>query len=100
MASVRTAAEFGAVARAGRLAQGWTQQQAANEAGVSRQFVIQVESGKHARAELWRVLALLASVGVELTATTSPTQPSPERSVLSGPHVLDLATYLDAFRGT
>jgi HTH-type transcriptional regulator/antitoxin HipB len=76
MASVRTAAEFGAVARAGRLAQGWTQQQAANQAGVSRQFVIQVESGEHARAELWRVLALLASVGVELTATTSPTQPS------------------------
>jgi HTH-type transcriptional regulator/antitoxin HipB len=66
---VRTPTDIGALARAGRIARGWNQQQAANAAGVSRRFVNMVEGGQHRGAELWRVLALLDALGVELKAS-------------------------------
>jgi y4mF family transcriptional regulator len=69
VALVRTPTEVGALVRTGRKARGWSQQQAADAAGVSRRFVNMVEDG-HRNAEMWRVLALLDAVGVTLDATT------------------------------
>ena len=77
MARVRTAAELGALARATRTARGWSQQQAAAAAGLSRRFVNVFEGGEHANAELWRVLALLDAVGVELHGNTPAPSPEP-----------------------
>lgn len=72
MTRVRTSGEFGALARAARRARGWSQQQAADAAGVSRRFVNVLENGKNSNAELWRVLALLDALGVELDGTVGP----------------------------
>jgi transcriptional regulator with XRE-family HTH domain len=88
--TLRTAAELGALARAARRALGWTQAQAAHEAGVSRQFVIALESGRHPNAELWRVLAVLSAVGVTLSG--SVTDPPQEQAA-----DFDLDRHLEAF---
>ncbi len=68
MEQVRTPADLGAIARATRTARGWTQQEAADAAGVSRRFVNMLEGGQHANAEVWRVLALLNALGATLHA--------------------------------
>ena len=69
MERVRTPTDVGALARAARMDRGWSQQQAADAAGVSRRLVNMVEGGQHRNAELWRVLALLDALGVELKAS-------------------------------
>ena len=74
--TLRTVGELGALARAARRDLGWTQEQAAHEAGVSRQFVIALESGRHPNAELWRVLAVLSAVGVTLSGSVCDKQVS------------------------
>ena len=110
MALVRTAADVGAIARAARRARGWNQQQAADAAGISRRFVNMLEGGGHTNAELWRVLALLDAVGIELHGKTQtptparraedagtvtvPAPPDPARP----PGGFDLDAHLDAFR--
>lgn len=68
MQRVKTVSDVADLVRAARIARGWSQQQAANAAGVSRRFVNMVEGG-HATAEVGRVLALLASLGIRLTGT-------------------------------
>lgn len=69
MEHVRTPADLGAMARAARTVRGWSQQEAADAAGVSRRFVNMVEGGQHPNAEVWRVLALMNAVGAPLHAT-------------------------------
>lgn len=69
MEYVRTPADLGAMARAARMSRGWTQQEAADAAGVSRRFVNMVEGGRHSNAEVWRVLALMNALGAPLQAT-------------------------------
>ena len=110
MALVRTAAEVGALARAARTARGWNQQQAADAAGLSRRFVNMLEGGEHTNAELWRVLALLDAVGVELHGTApTPTSAPPAEAAgtataaappdpVTPPGGFDLDAHLDAFR--
>lgn len=73
--------EIGALARAARRARGWTQETAALEAGVSRQFVIALESGRHPNAELWRVLSVLSAVGATLSASFSDEVQEPAGSL-------------------
>lgn len=68
MEPVSTPADLGAMARAARISRGWTQQQAADAAGVSRRFVNMVEGGRHLNAEVWRVLALMNALGAPLQA--------------------------------
>lgn len=68
MEQVRTPADLGALARAARSARGWTQQEAADAAGVSRRFVNMIEGGQHPNAEVWRVLALMNALGACLHA--------------------------------
>lgn len=100
MALVRTPTEVGALVRTGRKARGWSQQQAADAAGVSRRFVNMVEDG-HPNAEMWRVLALLDAVGVTLDATTQGgTAVAPAvTAAVPDPDSLTLDEHLRAFRG-
>jgi y4mF family transcriptional regulator len=68
--TIDTPAAAGALIRRQRLNQGWTQQALADTAGVSRKFLIDLESG-HERAELGKTMAVLAALGLSLTAATS-----------------------------
>jgi len=109
MVGVRTPVELGALAQAARAARGWSQQQAADAAGVSRRFVSLLESGTHANAEVWRVLAVLSALGVELSAALPSTAASaPEPSIPDDagstaeppllPDGFDLDAHLSSFR--
>lgn len=113
MPRVRASTELGALARAARTRHGWSQQQAADAAGVSRRFVNMMEGGHHPNAELWRVLALLDAVGVELHANipagdakadegsdAGTDRPSViERPAVLSPDGFDLDAHLSGFRG-
>jgi y4mF family transcriptional regulator len=57
---------LGAAVRRARAVRGWTQQDLAGHAGVSRAFVIDLERGARPRAELMRVLAVLRALGKAL----------------------------------
>jgi transcriptional regulator with XRE-family HTH domain len=103
MTRVRTSAEVGALARAARTARGWSQQQVADAAGVSRRFVTRLEGGGHVNAELWRVLTLLDAVGAELLGTVpAGSEPSSVEAAESAgsvpPDGFDLDTHLTRFR--
>lgn len=67
--NVDTPAAAGALIRAQRMEQGWTQQALAEAAGVSRKFLIDLESG-HDRAELGKTMAVLTALGLSLSTTT------------------------------
>lgn len=67
--NIDTPAAAGALIRAQRMNQGWTQQVLADAAGVSRKFLIDLESG-HKRAELGKTMAVLAALGISLSTTT------------------------------
>src|SRR6476620_3068695 len=66
--SIDSPAAAGAIIRARRTARGLSQQTLADMAGVSRKFLIDLEAG-HDRAELGKTLAILAALGLTLTAT-------------------------------
>lgn len=79
--TIDTPAAAGALIRRQRIGQGLTQQVLADAAGVSRKFLIDLESG-HERAELGKTLAVFAALGLTLaTATPIPrgSQHDPER---------------------
>jgi y4mF family transcriptional regulator len=63
-----------------RMSQGLTQQSFADEAGVSRKFIIDLESG-HERAELGKTMAVLGALGLSLSTTPIPrgSEHDPER---------------------
>ena len=73
MRQVRTVADLGAVVRAARRDNKWTQAGLAQRAGVSRQWVVALESGQSARAELGRILAVLAALDLPMSF------PAPDR---------------------
>jgi len=100
MPAIRSTASVAAVARAARLRRAWSQQQAADSAGVSRRFVSMLESGVHRNAELWRVLALLDALGVELVVSQDETSSDPGLSSGREPKTapFDLNQYLAQFR--
>jgi HTH-type transcriptional regulator/antitoxin HipB len=74
MRQVRTVADIGAVVRAARRENNWTQAELGRRAGVSRQWIVALESGQASRAELVRVLAVLAVLDLPLSL------PSPART--------------------
>lgn len=110
MEPVSTVADLGDVVRSARRAHGWSQQRAADAAGVSRRFVNMVEGGQHANAEVGRVLSLLDALGVRLGAAVPATQSdslsavdvpggAPAGSTVgSGDDDVDLDGYLETFR--
>jgi transcriptional regulator with XRE-family HTH domain len=114
MPQVRTVADLGAVVRDARRRSSWTQAELAEQAGVSRQWVVALESGQAARAELGRVLSVLAALdlpmtfpAVESAPNDAPVRRSAARSrgsdrdapvtpVVLEDH-LDLNSYLESF---
>jgi HTH-type transcriptional regulator/antitoxin HipB len=64
---------LGAALRDARKARGWTQQQLAERAGVSRQLLLDLERGKRPRAELIGVLAVTRALGLGLALAELPT---------------------------
>ena len=84
MAALKTPADLGNVILQRRKALGWDQARLAHEAGVSRQWIIEIEKGKP-RAELQLVLRALNVLGIELDALHR------EAPKASGSQTLDLA---------
>lgn len=64
---VRTARDLGAVVRAEREDRGWSQQELAAAAGVSKRWLVAVEAGKPG-AEIGLVLRTLHALDLELDA--------------------------------
>lgn len=74
MPAVRTASDTGAAVLAARRAQGLTQAELAERAGVGRQWLVAIEKG-HDRAEIGKVLAVMSALGLHLTTRTTTTVP-------------------------
>lgn len=66
--TMRTPSAVGAIIRARRKARGLSQLVLAQEADVSRKFVIDLEAG-HDRAELGKTMAVMDALGLSLAAT-------------------------------
>ncbi|WP_293785908.1 helix-turn-helix domain-containing protein [uncultured Aeromicrobium sp.] len=81
-----TPADLGAEIRAARHRTGLTQADLAARAGVSRAWLIRLESG-HPRAEIGAVLRVLDTLGLAITLTPDPDAPRPGRDVLIAEHV-------------
>jgi HTH-type transcriptional regulator/antitoxin HipB len=78
MYRLSTARDIGALIRDRRQEAGLTQEQLAAKAQVGRQWLVAFESGAHDRAEIAKVLAVLAAVGVRLYVDDGEvTQPGP-----------------------
>ncbi len=75
MNTIDTAADAGRHVKELRKRRGLTQEQLAAEAGVSRKFVAEFETG-HDRAELGKALQLMYAAGWSLQATAEP-EPAP-----------------------
>lgn len=71
---MRDVRSLGAAVRQERTARGLTQAAVARAAGVSRPFVIALERGDAARAELGRVLAVLAALNLNVHLVTPDSQ--------------------------
>ena len=69
---IRTPQDLGAALRDGRRARELTQAELARAAGVSREWLIGVEQGHRPRAELEKVLAVLAALGLPLIVGETP----------------------------
>ena len=95
---VQTVADFGGIAREARSRRGWTQQQAADAAGVARTFVVALEGGQHTAGELWRVLAVLAALEVTLDATVENRDTVATETSSNSETAFDLDTHLASFR--
>ncbi|WP_423184472.1 type II toxin-antitoxin system Y4mF family antitoxin [Arthrobacter sp. NyZ413] len=68
MTNIDTPAAAGAIIRARRQERGLSQQSLAEASGVSRKFIVDLEAG-HERAELGKTMAVLHTLGLNLTAT-------------------------------
>lgn len=64
---VRTVMELGAVVQEARRRRQWTQAELARRAQVSRRWIMALESGQAAGAELGRVLAALSALDLPMT---------------------------------
>ena len=72
---VRTAKEIGALVKARRKELDWSQQRLADEAGVKRLWVVQLEGGK-STVQLDLVFRALRVLGIKVDMSTSETQSS------------------------
>lgn len=88
MPTLKTPADLGNVILQRRKALGWDQARLAHEAGVSRQWIIEIEKGKP-RAELQLVLRTLNVLGMELDASTRGREACPPPAANAG-QALDL----------
>jgi transcriptional regulator with XRE-family HTH domain len=91
--------DLGRILRAARARNGWSQQEAADAAGVSRRLVNLLEGGRHPNAEVWRVLALLNALEVPLHADLlDEVSSDPPLGPIANQDDIDLDAYLATFR--
>jgi len=100
---VRTVMELGAVVHEARQRHRWTQAELARRAQVSRRWIVALESGQAAGAELGRVLAALAALDLPMTfrlpsATTEGGVAEVATSTRSSPNAPEVS--VDADRDT
>jgi HTH-type transcriptional regulator/antitoxin HipB len=88
---VGSMSDVGALVRDARSRLGWTQAELCERLGVSRPWLVDIERGRHDRAEMGKVLRLLAAVGVELRARPVD-RSAPKRD-------FDLDAFLDEVSG-
>jgi HTH-type transcriptional regulator/antitoxin HipB len=86
---IRTSRDLGLLIRDTRLKQGLTQNQLAARVGVSRKWLIDVESGKRA-SDLKMILRTLNAIGIQLDAI--------DRTKHNAPNALDINAVVDATR--
>jgi HTH-type transcriptional regulator / antitoxin HipB len=79
---LRTIADLGTAIRSARLSRGWTQDQLAERAGVSRRWISEIEGGK-LTAQIGKILVALEALDIELhyDATVQPDRPHEPRSI-------------------
>jgi HTH-type transcriptional regulator / antitoxin HipB len=79
---LRTIADLGTLIRSARLARGWSQDQLAGRAGVSRRWVSEIEGGK-STAQIGKILVALDALDIELhdDATVAPDRPHEPRAI-------------------
>jgi HTH-type transcriptional regulator / antitoxin HipB len=80
---VRTASDLGAALVQARRERGLSQQELAEQAGVSRRWLSSVERGQNLRAEFTLVLQLLRALGTEFTMVDRPPASAEERLLAS-----------------
>lgn len=93
---IRTIQDLAAAARGRRHALKWTQAALANEAGVSRTFVADLEAGK-LTVELRSVIAVLDALGITLGLTTSDNDTSLASEDSDATAALDLDQILQQY---
>ena len=76
---IRTAKELGALIKSRRTEIGWSQQKLADETGVQRLWVIQIEKGK-STAHMGLVLRALRALGLNLDVSSRNTVAEPSNS--------------------
>ena len=89
---IRTAVDVGALIRDRRTRLGLKQQSLANQVGVSRQWLIEIEKGKP-RAEIGLVLRAIEVLGISLVTGDSPKMKSRK-----GPPPIDIDRIVYAAR--
>jgi HTH-type transcriptional regulator/antitoxin HipB len=77
--NLRSARDLGAAIRAARKERGWSQVELAEQASVSRRWLITLEQGK-AGAELGLVLQVLDALGLQLALAPRPADAAPPES--------------------
>lgn len=98
MGHIKTIVDLAEIARSARAALGWSQQQVADAAGVSRRFVNLLEGGQHEGAEISRVLAVLDAAGVRLDGALPADRPEALSGEQTSAGEIDLDAYLSTFR--
>jgi transcriptional regulator with XRE-family HTH domain len=98
----RTPLELGALIRGLRTDRGWTQAELARRAEVGRQWLVAVERGQRAGAELALVLRVLNVLGAELFARTAQRPvnvdiPAASATASATPPAIDLDALIDEF---
>lgn len=85
MPAVRDARDLAALVRTARRRRGWSQARLAEAAGVSRQWLVDLEHG-HERAELGKALSVLRALDLEL-ASAGSSRPPAARTWMTMPDV-------------
>jgi len=86
------------VVRDARERKGWTQVDLAQRANVTRQWVIRLEQGRHDKAEIGLVLAVLNALAVQLHAG-EPLKPAKRDPGHIQDEPVDLDTVINLARG-
>jgi len=95
---IKSIHELGHIIRDRRRALGWDQQRLADEAGVSRQWILQLEAGK-ARAAVELVLRTLRALRLSLDINPSEIRETAEPADLTSVPDIDLDRIIENARG-